>query len=81
MGRWWPEVFAGEHPRGWIQKIQLGRGLGAGSWQLFLSSTYFTEGRTDLSLEAIGGPIASPGWSVLEFPRKHIATCNFPGGV
>ena len=46
-----------------------------GPWQLFLSSTYFTEGHIDLTWEAIGllrGPVP-------EFLRKWIATCDITG--
>ena len=44
----------------------------SGVGSLFKSSTYFTEGRADLTGEAIG-PLP-----LQEF-RKPIATCGFPG--
>ena len=44
------------------------------------SSLYFTEGHTDLPLEADPeGPIASKGGSVPVFLRIPMTTCNFPG--
>ena len=54
-----------------IQKIPSGRET------FFQSSTYFTEGPTDLPREAIG---FSKG-SVPVFLKKHIATCDLAGGV
>ena len=53
-------------------------GRGGGVLKTFKSSTYFTDGRTDLPREAIG-PVSRG--SVQVFLRKHIATCNFPGEV
>ena len=43
----------------------------------FMSSTYFTEGRTNLPREL--DPIASRGGSVPAFIRKPIANCDFQG--
>ena len=67
-----------------IQKIP-SQGVGRGPEILFKSSTYFTqEGRTDLSREAIG-PEGSNCFSrevrTIYFLRKHVATCDFPGGL
>ena len=67
---------------GGIQRIPSGVGGPDNVFFYFKSLTYFTEGRTNLTGEAIGpwGPIAPRGGSVPVFLRKPIATCDFPGG-
>ena len=61
----------------------MGGGGGGGEGATFFqSSTYFTEGSTDLPREAIG-PKASPVGYVPEwtkFLRKPIVTCDFLRG-
>ena len=54
----------------------LGGGGGVGGGGGWLSSTYFTDGRTDFPREAIG-PIASRGVSVPVFLKRPIAISDF----
>ena len=53
-----------------------------GSFKFFMSSMYFTglygpPSKSNWTRDSI----ASEGWSIPDFPKKPIATCDFPGIV
>ena len=61
------------HSMEW-QHVRIKKITSGGPDNVFLSSTYFTEGRTDLPGEAICLEGSAP-----YFPRKYKATYDFPG--